>query len=538
MVSVLLVIHAMSPLRFFCIFCPDTVTLEDNEFVGHMKKVHCVANNINFLLQINFVDKPTKLSLITHAKRRINKSQRKQLFECSFCKSEEQKSNFSLVNLIRFQSHLKEVHVISFELDLILVMHLMESSNNIGNKLGFPSDFMDLPDVLKLKKSDNNFGLDIVKEKCKDKKTKPKYVAKGILKLEEKKEPPKLIIKEMKIDKLSEIENKIKTLMLFDETTRIWHCRQCQYFKRNIGHVRAHVEKHLTGLRFKSPVCPLKFARSNAMRKHIIQKHSQTIEKGLFCGSCRKCFIHERSLKNHMTKHTQGQHFVCLYCKFYSDYDTLLRCHVKSKHTANFIGTYIIDLILTEVVAFKDLNSNDLNCVHCKKLCINLETLKNHIRTKHWYGNVHLFQCLVCSKYFNAEYTLRRHIKVHSKEKTESQKLEYKGKIHTCQQCSKVFKTNTELRRHEQTHSTDRPFLCEHCPGTFKSYDRLDKHYQIHNSERPWKCEQCPKTFKTARSLNNHMESHFTDKIHVCKKCNKSYKILQSLKDNIRKVHD
>ena len=135
----------------------------------------------------------------THAKRRINKSQRKQLFECSFCKSEEQKSNFSLVNLIRFQSHLKEVHVISFELDLILVMHLMESSNNIGNKLGFPSDFMDLPDVLKLKKSDNNFGLDIVKEKCKDMITEPKDVTKGIMKLEEN-----------KIENLSEIENKIK----------------------------------------------------------------------------------------------------------------------------------------------------------------------------------------------------------------------------------------------------------------------------------------------------------------------------------------
>ena len=147
------------------------------------------------------------------------------------------------------------------------------------------------------------------------------------------------------------------------------------------------------------------FVLLNFLRKHIIQKHSQTIEKGLFCWSCRRCFIHERSLKNHMTKHTQGQNYLCVYCKFYSDYDTLLRCNVKSKHTADFIGTYIIDAILTEVVAFKDLNSNDLNCVHRQKPCINLETLKNHILAKHFYSNVHLFQCLVWSgKYTKAPF--------------------------------------------------------------------------------------------------------------------------------------
>ena len=497
----------MSPLRLdqaiFCIYCTDTVTLKEEEFVGHMKKVHGITNNINFLLQINFIDKATKLSVISNVKQRITKSQTEQLFECLFCKSEEQKLNLSIVKLNKFQSHLKEMHAIYFEFDLILVMHLMESSNNIANEIVFPNDFLDMPDVFKFIKSHNNYDLNIVKEKCKDMKTEPKYVTKDIVKLEEHKAHPNLNIQENTMENLSE----------------------------------AYVKKHMSGLRFKSSVCPLKFPTSNSLKKHLIQKHSQTIEKGLFCGSCKICFIHERSLKNHMTRHTKGQNFVCLYCKFHSDYEIALRCHVKIKHTANFIGTYIIDVILTEVVAFKDLNSNDLNCVHCKKLCINLETLKNHIRTKHWHGNVHVFQCLDCSKYFNAEYTLRRHVQIHSKETTGSHKFEYKGKLHKCQQCSKDFKTNTELKRHQKTHSTERPFICNHCPGTFKSYDRLDKHIQIHNSERPWKCEECPKTFKKARSLNIHMESHLTDRIHVCKKCNKSYKILQSYRAHM-KVHE
>ena len=137
----------------------------------------------------------------------------------------------------------------------------------------------------------------------------------------------------------------------------------------------------------------------------------------------------------------------------------------------------------------------------------------------------------ICSNvWFVAEYILRRTFQVHSKEKTESKKTEYKGKLHKCQQCSKVFKTNTELWRHEQTHSTERPFLCKHCPGTLKSYDQLDKHYQIHNSERPWKCEQCPKTFKIAHSLNNHMESHLTEKIHVYKNATNPIKFCTVLK--------
>ena len=212
-------------------------------------------------------------------------------------------------------------------------------------------------------------------------------------------------------------------MIFLDETTKLWHCKQCQYFKKNNGHVRTHVEKHLSGLQFKSSVCPLTFPRSNALRKHIIKKHRQNIELGLFCGSCRKCFSQKRSLQNHMTQHTKGQTLVCVYCKFYSEYEILLRCHLKSKHTAIFIGTDIINEILTEVVGFKDLNRDDLNFLHCKKLCINLETLKNHIRTKHWYANSHFFQCLVCSKYFNAAYTPRRHMQVHTKQMTESPKI-------------------------------------------------------------------------------------------------------------------
>ena len=76
--------------------------------------------------------------------------------------------------------------------------------------------FLYLLHVFKLKKSHYNYDLDIFKGKCRDIKTKQKYVTKGILKLEDNKEPPKLIIKEKKMGNLSEIENKIKTWILFD----------------------------------------------------------------------------------------------------------------------------------------------------------------------------------------------------------------------------------------------------------------------------------------------------------------------------------
>ena len=112
---------------------------------------------------------------------------------------------------------------------------------------------------------------------------------------------------------------KIKPLIFFHETTKFWHSTQCQYFKTNNW-----LEKHLSGLWFKSSACPFTFTRINALRKHLIKKWWHTIELRLFYFLCRRFFINKRSLKNRMTKHTEGPNF-------YSDYEILLRCHVKTR---------------------------------------------------------------------------------------------------------------------------------------------------------------------------------------------------------------
>ena len=136
----------MSPSKLgnalFCIFCKDTVTLKEKEFVEHMKNVHQVTSNYNILFQINFIDKDTKFSFITGMKQKTTKSQREHLFKCLFCKYEKLPINFCLLKLSKFQFHLEDIHAIHFELDLILVMHLMDTSKKIASQLGFLSEYL------------------------------------------------------------------------------------------------------------------------------------------------------------------------------------------------------------------------------------------------------------------------------------------------------------------------------------------------------------------------------------------------------------
>ena len=81
-------------------------------------------------------------------------------------------------------------------------------------------------------------------EKCRDMKTigfvsAPELVTQAILKQEDNQESCQVSgRKEKKIANMSEIKDDIKNIIFLDETTQMWHCKQCPYCEKNNGHVK------------------------------------------------------------------------------------------------------------------------------------------------------------------------------------------------------------------------------------------------------------------------------------------------------------
>lgn len=79
-----------------------------------------------------------------------------------------------------------------------------------------------------------------------------------------------------------------------------------------------------------------------------------------------------------------------------------------------------------------------------------------------------------CLKEFNNQWSLKRHMKVHTGEK-----------IFQCSTCKKKFVQKCSLTRHEQTHSDETPFLCTHpnCGIRFKLKEYLLTHLKTHKKK-------------------------------------------------------
>ncbi|KAF5235561.1 hypothetical protein FANTH_11674 [Fusarium anthophilum] len=80
-----------------------------------------------------------------------------------------------------------------------------------------------------------------------------------------------------------------------------------------------------------------------------------------------------------------------------------------------------------------------------------------------------------------------------------------------CPQCSKSYQSESSLKRHVKTvHEVHERFKCRGCTQTFNRKDYAKAHYKrehVKNAER-YNCSFCGKEFKFRRSKNDHEKSH------------------------------
>ena len=78
-----------------------------------------------------------------------------------------------------------------------------------------------------------------------------------------------------------------------------------------------------------------------------------------------------------------------------------------------------------------------------------------------------------------------------------------------CPACNKTFSTGKILKRHIKIHSEEKTYQCseQDCNLSFKRKDHLNRHMRKHNGEKPFSCDLCNEKFPYLKSLHRHMKN-------------------------------
>ncbi|XP_034950664.1 putative uncharacterized protein DDB_G0282499 isoform X2 [Chelonus insularis] len=152
---------------------------------------------------------------------------------------------------------------------------------------------------------------------------------------------------------------------------------------------------------------------------------------------------------------------------------------------------------------------------NCGKAFLTSYSLKIHVRV---HTKVKPFECNHdgCEKAFNTLYRLRAHQRLHS------------GNTFNCEEtgCVKFFTTLSDLKKHTRTHTQERPYKCREkgCGKAFTASHHLKTHRRTHTGERPYMCthNNCQRSFTTPHSLKSHLKTHkkVTEIVDVIQKDN------------------
>ncbi|XP_076064153.1 uncharacterized protein LOC143038601 isoform X5 [Oratosquilla oratoria] len=251
-----------------------------------------------------------------------------------------------------------------------------------------------------------------------------------------------------------------------------FECKVCRRRFIKETYLKNHMKSHVDG-NVECPKCLVKFGNGTYLTDHLYYVHGQ--KKGLMCAYCSKFFTTPTSLK----LHTEMEHRdmldvpcdkVCEVCG-----DKYPSLHSLKKHMFT--------------------HSRDHMCTYCKKKLSSKAALELHVNMIH--TKEFSFFCPHCNREFFAKHLLQMHIK-----RVHSDRSDYAFK---CSRCPKAYLQEWELTLHMKTHTNERNYKCDVCGEAFYTLSRMRYHRGTHKTTRDSECPMCSQMFRRDVDTKNHL---------------------------------
>ncbi len=387
-------------------------------------------------------------------------------------------------------------------------------------------------------------------------------------------------------------------------------CTVCDYAAAQPHNLRHHMERHQSGAcinRFKCSMCEKSFSNmpllKGHLRKHGIKPYKCTIcdyssnwranleihcrrhtgEMPYQCTVCDYCAMHQHVLDNHVRHmHPGNEHLKCSICHVTFGRRIALSKHMRlhmiehyarkaeDKHpdaptivrhspAAGNLGEYNVDTAghpgnsdpLTVHSAAGDVSPNNIDKDE-DRANGELSTADAGWHGANLPGGQHELQCDVCSKRFDTEMMLSRHLRqVHIKTGltkntskvlseprtiTQNQNAQESGTPNgNCSLSARYGPHCTEtLSSPTRRHLQGKCYQCPLCDYTSRLKRTLETHYRRHTGEKPFKCRVCDYAAIQSTPLYAHMENkHPGMKPFKCNSCGETFDSLTKLRRHI-----
>lgn len=122
------------------------------------------------------------------------------------------------------------------------------------------------------------------------------------------------------------------------------------------------------------------------------------------------------------------------------------------------------------------------------------------------------YVCSICGLETGTASRLRRHSRIHIKDKTHHACMPIDGTLHKYENCFSKFTQKSSLRYHKKLHNRIKEFKFEECPTANINHRQLVDHTIKHTGDKIYHGQECGEGFATATRLSYHQVTHTAER--------------------------